>query len=557
VADDYVITARLEAKDLTGPGAAKASKSLRTFEDEAKAISRRIQSAFVGAFAVIGSAYGVGRAINAITRLHDAAKTAQIGIAGLLQMNTGRGFVESMSIAASEMRDLRRIAAAGVGETQDYVTGYAGLLSPILQAGGTNTDTKELVRLGIAFGMSQGYSAETATVDFKQAMTSGAGAGETQLVNQILGAKGISTSQFNAMSGQDRLKTLLDGLEGTKDAADAYGKTWGAQLATLVDNGREFVRSLTAPVFDVWLRQLTRLNEWWAKNERSVQRFASGLGRMLALAYDSLVKILPLLGGLSVGALVGRGVMGVQGVLGGVGKALAAQSVWSGMTGQAGGAMGMMKLGAAGGPQGMAASLGIGATVALLSASVLASWKEYPYSMTAIIDTTGGLTDALGRVWQVMQDLYGSSTMFADAGYYVNAFLTGLVESLRLATLGFGYTAIAVKLFFDTALEGMKNVWAILQGDFNLEQARNRQDRIDMDAAMAARKLLSGPGPGEEGGPPVGGRVTNINGPINIKVDTEVNADPARVVIAWGEGMDQIIRNARTSRRLTAPVGAL
>lgn len=534
-ADDYIIRARIVVSDESRPGTRAAEDRLDRVERKGLSVS----AALTRAMAAVGGVYALARATSGIVALNDQLDVARIGVASLFQANAGVQFAQGMRIARSELTLLQKDAAAGVGELDNYLSGYRAVLGKTLAAGFGPDQARRLVRLGIAAGAASGSDLNTVPMDLRQALTSGASATETPIIMQALDAAGITSQRFNAMGSAERITTLIDAFGAYDEASEAFGRTFGAQADTFRDALKQGLRAVTQPMFERWTDQLRSVNDWLERNSDVVDRIAATLGKMLLEAYERLPVILSGLAGMAAAGVARRGVSAVGGVVQ------------------------MASAAGAGGPYALLASLGIMTAVAAAAASLQAAWRTYPETLRSLMETGAGALDSLHRLQQVLDSMSSSGSALADVGYYVSAFFTGLVYVIDQSLKGLGAVIIQVDWAIRTSLSGLQALLDTFRGDWAGGEQRARERQVGLDRAWEERmRAMFAPrsGAGEEEDALAGlaqpSTVVNI-GNVNVRVDTEVNADPGRVALAWDEMLDKALRTPRQARRLSGPIGEL
>lgn len=559
---DYTISARIVAVDATASGADSASRRLAQVETTAARTGMSISSTLSRAFAVLGGAAGIGVAVRGMIGLNSEIQTAKVGLATLFSAMTGASIGQSVGLARKEIQALQKDAAKGVGELSDYVAAFQGVLAPGLAAGKTTDELRALTRNALAAGFAlQGQRGlRNAPIDIQQALTSGAGDRITPIVSTALKAVGMTNEAFNKLTVAKRIDELNKAFGAFGPGVALMGQTWEAQFSTLTDNLKNILRGVSSPIFDRWTDGLRSVNAWMEKNADTMTKMVDDTGQKMLRLWDDLVER-------------GQSLAKTFSPVAGAGVAM---NIAQGAVGGAGGV---------GGVAGLAELTPILAAVGVGAGAVVGAFRDFPTLAPQVFD-------ALAYLWGGIVGLGSSfATLFAKGSLF-NLVAANIVDSLRLGALAFGFllrvvdTAVTSIGFLAQVLGRFAEVGAawgrgmigLLKGDPgamdkelgslgsfdpNGEQQRALADiwGIGMSKSKGIQGEQIGPyGPeeqpyGPELPPPaslkVPQHVTNI-GTVNMNVKTEINADPARVMTALSEGLDNVRIFGRQAKRLPA-----
>ena len=577
----YVIKAKIIAEDHSGPGAAGAKRRLKEVEQEGVRVGASISGALSRAFAALAGAAGLGVAVRGVLGLHTSIQEAQAGMATLLSAQTGAGIVQTLGVAKGLVSDLRKDAAIGVGELGDYISGLQGILGPGLAAGASLQQLRELTRLSLAAGFAlRGQEGlHLAPRDVMQAMTSGANQVETPIVTQALSAIGVTSQAFNKLDPAKRLEALNRAFAAFGPGVALMGKSWSAQMSTLQDQVKGLVVRLTTPLFDRWSGQLAGANRWLVANAGQMGIIVDRWGVKLLSLWDGLIRRAEVFAALSVAAYAAPGLtQGVGGAIKGAGGTLlsAAKGFISdplGVGRSVGGALGT----ATAAPPALGASWSAFTAVvsraalplALLTTGILAvggALRQWP-SLLAWVGRLGErVITTLGRVGGAFGTLTADGSALNLVGGALVGTFGGLVTVLDLVLRSIGSLVVGLGVVLQALGEGARFLYYSVTGQGS--EALNSSDRLAKVFVDGADRLAglwtfadtpggkkddgSGDGkgaPGKLSKAPV----TNINGPVKFELKVEQNADPARVMVAFAEGVDRLRRFATTARRVPAP----
>lgn len=573
---DYIITAEIQLRDSTGAGAAGVGRGLRGVEGEGHRVAGSIGGAFAKAFALIGGAAGVGLAMRGIISLNSALQTTQNGLATLFTATAGLPLVQSIGLARKELVALKADAAAGVGELADYTQAYQMLLSPGLGAGKSLAQIRDLGKSALAAGaaLRGGEGLKLAPMDLQQAMTAGAGERTTPIVMAALRAAGITAAKFNAESASARFDDLMAGFGKFAPGIALMGKSWDAQFSTLQDNIKDIIRTVTSPLFDRWTADLTKVNEWLAKNKEQMATIATEWGGKLVKMWDVLIAragtyaailaaaSLAPMGGL--GGTVGAGASAVGGAFRagyaapGVGATLGYR-IGGGLAGGAG------ALGGALAPIGAALSAAAGPLllVGVALVAVMNAFKNGGPSISFMERALVHVKDAIGKAATSLDYLTAQGGAVDGIGQALIGLFGAILEVVGPLVQVLASVAVGFGLVMNILLDVGKMIGYMLKGDW-AKVARISVGARASDAGDALSKIWAATPPDgkKKGADGEGGAidpkdlkvpksVTNI-GTVNIYPKVELNADPDRLIAAMGEAMDKLRVYSRSGARLPA-----
>ena len=275
---------------LVALGVKTDTKDLARFDEALKKTSDNMKS-FVSFGAKIAIGIG-GMALLAreAIKVQVEVQNARVGIASLYNALAKMPMKSALSLAAEDVKDLTKAAAQGAGGLQDYLDAFSLLMGPGFKAGVDRTQmlemTKNVLTAGFALRGQEGL--KLAPLDIVQAMTGSVSERITPIATQALRSIDVSNEKFNAMTQPQRWATLMRGFGSFKEAAKEMGKTWDAQSATLKDNFKAFVRTITGPLFEKGTQQLFLWNQWIDDNREKLDEIATIVGVKIVGAFKKL-----------------------------------------------------------------------------------------------------------------------------------------------------------------------------------------------------------------------------------------------------------------------------
>lgn len=269
---------KTETKDLS-----RFDEAIRKTIDNMKSLASLGIKIAVG---VGGMALLAREAIKVQTEVQDA----KVGIATLYNALEKIPMKNALSMAADDVKALSKAAAQGVGGLQDYLDAYSMLLGPGQKAGVDHKQILEMTKNALTggFALKKVAGLKLGPLDIVQAMTNSVNERITPIVTQALRAIDVSNEKFNAMNQPARWKTLLKAFGSFAEGAKEMGKTWSAQSATLKDNFKSFVRTITGPLFEKGTEQLVLWNSWIEDNREKLDEIATIVGQKIVGAFKKL-----------------------------------------------------------------------------------------------------------------------------------------------------------------------------------------------------------------------------------------------------------------------------
>ena len=546
---DYEIVNRIVVDDRTGPGVGSAERRVAGLGQMTKAVGASLMSMVqrgVMAFSLLG--FGAARASRDIIGMHEDIAEAERGLGGLLSGVTGMGIDDSLTIARSQLQGLRKDAAEGVGELDNYTQGLQMIMGPGLQAGASLDDLRQLNRQALAVGaLLRGQEGlRLAPMDIQQALTAGVGDRTTPIVLQALRANGMDSKEFNALDKAERIEAMMAGFAKFDGAVKLMGESFNAQMDTFKDRSKELLRIATKPLYTTWLSTLRKANDYLEKNHDRLEAIAETIGGRLSRAWETATAQA---GTYAAVALAGgaANVASQSGLVGMLRNMSAARGAGAGTTfGFA--KTGLESAGALAGMTSLGATLtvvgGIAAAVGVGFLAVQGALREYPGLLdrikengSTLLETFRELGDSIGflndegsllnQVGRYMLWSFGTFIWVFDKGVKVVSSVTTILGTFfqLLGTGARGLLALGQGRLFDAkeAFGSLKGI-LVAEGDQLRDiwtpEANTPHKKNPFLAANEAQMADNAIKAREE---------TNITGPIKIEIKAEKLEDPARV----------------------------
>lgn len=262
----YTVRLRLQVDDSS---TRKLDPVLKGVEKTTRGIGRNVTSLDRGFRSLYRTlaAYGAFRlvrgAVAGAIEISSSYETAQNAITGLIVSFDALSVAAAKPLGKTIFEQLRRDAAKGIGELNNYLEAYQFIYAPARNAGASREQIRQLTRLSLAAGFSiQGQRGlTTAPLDIQQALSGNAGERTTPIANLALRAIGQSVSGFNQLPLQQKLALLLQGFEKVGQSADLLADTFEAQAATFKDSGKQFVAAISDPAYQRLRTALVAVNK--------------------------------------------------------------------------------------------------------------------------------------------------------------------------------------------------------------------------------------------------------------------------------------------------------
>lgn len=412
----------------SAPGIAAVQRQIGMLDRQIQGVGTQLSNTLRNAAGLLGAAvaFRAGQGIvSQIVGINTAAQNAEIGIAGLFAAMSKTSVPAQLGNARAVFAQLRADAAAGAGDTQDYVDAYQRILGPAKAAGATMEQIREMTRLGLGAGFAlrgeQGL--KVAGMDIVQGLLGGLSPAESQVLAPLLGIAGSSLQQLNKAGPEEKVQIILKALRAMDPAVKAMGGTWDAQFSTLKDNAKQLIASASAPIFQRWLEHLRHVNEWMTANKDLMFEYAEKWGRRAVDVWDQILSRAREIAKLTAGA----GVVGLAGR--------------SGLPSVAGTVIGGAGIG------GSAAAAGVLALLAVQGLAVHEAFQTHPKLWTQITTQARALERSAQSLLTGLRALEPAVAAGSPLRFAFDSFGVGL------ATMGQGYLTMATHAV--TATDGV------------------------------------------------------------------------------------------------------
>lgn len=321
----YDINIRYKLDDRASRGMKTLGRSADRTADSVGRVDRTLSRMAKGAVAY----FGIRGASKALVGFNSNIEQAQIKMAGLLQLNTGRSFNSQLRESKELFGALQKRAAKSVGTTSDMVEMASMLTRPVTAAGLGMKDLEEITAGATVAAKAFGIEAGQAALDLEQALMGTLGK-KDRFARALLEPMGYGTDTFNKKSAKERADILRRAFQqdGIKNMAAAQEKSFSGMLSTLQDSAERFFGLVGEGLFSELKKALDAANKWVDQNQGKIREFAKDLGETLVEGFKYLGEIVKMMikhrhifmamggafVGMKAGRMLGGGVQGIAGL---------------------------------------------------------------------------------------------------------------------------------------------------------------------------------------------------------------------------------------------------
>ena len=298
MADNYVITARIEVKDASTRPLRHIKKGFVSTEKTVARTSRRIrkemagngraakkqQSAFSKSFAGmrrdmrnLGRDYMLTSTLIAVplagaaagvAKIHSGLEASQIGIATIFNALTDTTIGDSMGAAGVAIRDLNRDAAKGAGDLESYTKSFSAIASQSLGLGKSIDEIRELNSLSInaGFALAGLRGMENFPLDIVQGLQGRVTQKDTPFLIAALAAIGMTPKEFTSLNQEEKFDAALKALRSYEEGVKLLENSWESMIETVKDSFKNIIREGTFDSFDHFKGQLQDFRDYLDEN---------------------------------------------------------------------------------------------------------------------------------------------------------------------------------------------------------------------------------------------------------------------------------------------------
>jgi hypothetical protein len=238
------------------------------------------------AFGAAGIGAGIAAATYGVLTLNRELETTKVSLGAVLGASGFTSSVNSgLQMGGDLIKQMREDAKKLPGEFQDLLMIFQTAAVPAFRSGLDPQQWEKLSSKVMATSKAVSLPMDQAAREFAQLLEGRSGA-HNVFGMRLLGLSGDVAQQFNKMKPEERLAKLTTELDKYGKYIDAFGESFDAQSSTAIDNGKEFIRLATEPLFDEAKKTLKDINRWFETNKDEISVWATNFGLRLAHAWE-------------------------------------------------------------------------------------------------------------------------------------------------------------------------------------------------------------------------------------------------------------------------------
>jgi hypothetical protein len=272
--------------------ATRGTQKLTEATDRAARSSGGLQKALGLVGGAITTYFGARMAGKALIGFNADLEQAKITMAGMLQLNMGGEWASNMAYATRLVSDFQQIAKQSVGTTKDFVDMASLITRPVVAAGASMSDLRDITKGAVIAAKAFGIQAEVAALDVEQALMGGLTKRE-RFARALLEPAGFTTESFNALDPKKRLEELAKALRGpaVQAMAKAQEKSFAGVLSTFQDNLQMAFGRVGLPLMKAISAEFDRWNAWLDKHPKTLEEMGKKLSDGLITAFTVIKDV--------------------------------------------------------------------------------------------------------------------------------------------------------------------------------------------------------------------------------------------------------------------------
>ena len=266
--------------------------------DQASGPTRNISSSFDGlkgsAMAAAAATAAIGAGVLAVAKqavdLGSKFEDTSINIAGNIRaFQLAPTFDAATKSAANALDTIEAMAAKLPGETDQYVEVFKIALPKAIESG--MSDIKAITDLTSRFtavAVSSGVDAGQAGMDLFRMLAGQAGA-DVKMFTSLAPHLKMTAKDFNGLTIEARRLAIDKSLGNFTEMMEAAGNTFSSKMGEAQSHLKTLVRLAGKPMFTAVVDQLSKLNEWFGKNEAMVMKMGEAFSNTLVSGVKTLI----------------------------------------------------------------------------------------------------------------------------------------------------------------------------------------------------------------------------------------------------------------------------
>jgi hypothetical protein len=185
------------------------------------------------------------------------------------------------------MEIINREAAALPGSAEDYVEVFRTALPAAMSAGFSSVEQiAHFTDQMTAIASANQENSQEAAMDMSRLLQGRAGA-EVRLWRTLQPLIGKSAEEFNRMSAPQRAAAMQGAIHRYSDTLSHMGNTWEAISGTTSQYLVQMTRAATQPLFSYAKDELSKVNDWLARNQERIQQIGATISTFMVDRIDA------------------------------------------------------------------------------------------------------------------------------------------------------------------------------------------------------------------------------------------------------------------------------
>jgi len=241
----------------------------------------------IGKTAIIGGTIAaIGGLTYAVAGLNKAAEGAQVALGAIFNAQGISSNIDTgIARAGDVVQQMRKDAASLPGEFEDLRNIFVTGAIPAFQAGLTPDAFRNLSSQIMAAGAVSQLPMDMVAREAAQLLSGRSGA-HNVFGTRIMGLTGGAAEEFNKLSPEKRISRIQEAMGKYQPVIAKYANTFDAMWTTAIDNGKQFARVLSEPLFNLAKDGLSSLNNLWSENQPAIERWAGVVGLRIRNAFQ-------------------------------------------------------------------------------------------------------------------------------------------------------------------------------------------------------------------------------------------------------------------------------
>ncbi len=291
----YDINVRYQLEDRATKGAKKIGSSLQKTSRHAIGLGSTLKNVA----ALAGAGFGMGIAKKFLIDYNASLQETKLRMTGLMQLNLGGVWADNQKEANRLIEHFKEDAKASAGTMQDFAE-FAGMITgPVLRAGLSMKDLREITQGGVVAAKAFGVEAGMAALDIEQALA-GTLSKKDRFARALLEPMGLDTETWNKMAkeqpeklGENLVKAFNQ--PALKQMAESYKSTWAGVTSSLQDSLQQTLGKVGIPLMAALQKEVVKMNDFFEKNPKKIEAFVTKFSGALMDGFKFVKEVVTLI----------------------------------------------------------------------------------------------------------------------------------------------------------------------------------------------------------------------------------------------------------------------